>query len=253
MGGSGRGGSERRREETRPDENQSDTYMLAETTRRCGGNCHSSVTIVSRDHVQVRVTLLLPSWYVPIFSFWPTPTRFTTQEPSLRLVPPAEHKSASLTATANSLGLHDTLRYGLRSIAAETKTRDDTEHRLSRVSTCFLFCFVSFNEPAQWEETQDNLKMSMLRNLYGVHAPARLLMERKIVAAVSSRDHNAICMLKCSQNPHMPGMGRSNVHLDILMGRDETLDPQDFFLGRSVILACSGDANMLQEWSRAFP
>ncbi|KAI9572603.1 proteasome maturation factor UMP1-domain-containing protein [Boletus coccyginus] len=117
-------------------------------------------------------------------------------EHSLRLVPPAEQKSASLTAKANSFGLHDTLQYGPRSIAAETKSRGDIENRLSR-------------------ETQDNFKLTMLRNLYGVHAPARLAMERKIVAA----------------NPHMPGMGRSNIHLDILMGRDETLDPADFFLG----------------------
>lgn len=73
----------------------------------------------------------------------------------------------------------------------------------------------------------------MLRNLYGVHAPARLLMERKIVAAVSSRGHGVISAdgSACVQNPHMPGMGRSNIHLDILMGRDETLDPADLFLG----------------------
>lgn len=51
-------------------------------------------------------------------------------------------------------------------------------------------------ESTQWEETQDNLKLTMLRNLYGVHAPARLLMERKIVAAVSSRDHDAISVLR---------------------------------------------------------
>ncbi|KAF8139874.1 proteasome maturation factor UMP1-domain-containing protein [Boletus edulis] len=123
-------------------------------------------------------------------------------EPSFRLVPPPEQKSASLTAKANSFGLHDTLQYGPRSIAAETKSRDNIEHRLSR-------------SPPQWEEAQDNFKLTMLRNLYGVHAPGRLLMERKIVAA----------------NPHMPGMGGSNIHLDILMGRDETLDPADFFLG----------------------
>lgn len=33
----------------------------------------------------------------------------------------------------------------------------------------------------------------------------------------------------------MPGMGRSNIHLDILMGRDETLDAEDIFLGWSAI------------------
>jgi len=38
-------------------------------------------------------------------------------------------------------------------------------------------------------------------------------MERKIVA----------------ENLHMPAMPRTNIHLDILMGRDETLDMVDFF------------------------
>ncbi|KAF8446336.1 proteasome maturation factor UMP1-domain-containing protein [Boletus edulis BED1] len=132
-------------------------------------------------------------------------------EPSFRLVPPPEQKSASLTAKANSFGLHDTLQYGPRSIAAETKSRDNIEHRLSR-----------------WEEAQDNFKLTMLRNLYGVHAPGRLLMERKIVAA----------------NPHMPGMGGSNIHLDILMGRDETLDPADFFLGMEQGLPLSLHSDM---------
>ena len=86
----------------------------------------------------------------------------------------------------------------------------------------------------------------MLRNLYGMHAPARLLMERKIVAAVSSRDHDAISAdgAARAQNPHMPGMGRSNIHLDILIGRDETLHPADFFLGLSAILTCIDAADL---------
>ncbi|KAF9243744.1 proteasome maturation factor UMP1, partial [Melanogaster broomeanus] len=132
------------------------------------------------------------------------------QEPSLRIVPTVAPKSASLTAKANSLGLHDTLQYGPLSIAAETKSRGGLENRLTR-----------------WEETQDNLKLTMLRDLHGVHAPTRLLMERKIVAA----------------NPHMPGMGQGNIHLDILMGRDETLEPADFFLGmdRSPSLSVHSD------------
>ncbi|KAI6005021.1 proteasome maturation factor UMP1 [Pisolithus orientalis] len=119
-------------------------------------------------------------------------------EPSMRIVPPAPSKSASLRDTAGSLGLHDTLQFGPRSIVAETKSTDGLQHRL-----------------AHWEETQDNLKLTMLRDLYGLHAPARLLMERRAV----------------STNPHMPALQRSNIHLDILMGRDETLDPSDFFLG----------------------
>ncbi|KAI6134192.1 proteasome maturation factor UMP1 [Pisolithus thermaeus] len=119
-------------------------------------------------------------------------------DPSMRIIPPAPSKSASLNDTANSLGLHDTLQFGPRSIAAETKSTNSLQHRLHH-----------------WEETQDNLKLTMLRDLYGLHAPARLLMERRAV----------------STNPHMPASQRSNIHLDILMGRDETLAPSDLFLG----------------------
>lgn len=36
----------------------------------------------------------------------------------------------------------------------------------------------------QWEETQDNLKLTMARNVQGLHAPMRILMERKIVGFV---------------------------------------------------------------------
>jgi len=118
-------------------------------------------------------------------------------EPSYRIVPPVQPKSASLTDTAGSLGLHDTLQYGLRSFATDT-SKDGFENRLSN-----------------WQETQDNLKLTMLRDLHGLHAPMRLLMERRIV----------------SSSPHMPAMPQSNIHLDILMGRDETLDAADFFLG----------------------
>ncbi|KAK7064733.1 proteasome maturation factor UMP1 [Favolaschia claudopus] len=119
-------------------------------------------------------------------------------EPSFRIVPGSAPKSASVNDTANSLGLHDTLQYGPRSIAAEIKTENALKDRLEN-----------------WEETQDNLKLSMQRNLYGLHAPMRLLMERKIVSA----------------NPHMAGLPQSNLHLDILMGRDETIEPVDIFGG----------------------
>ena len=39
--------------------------------------------------------------------------------------------------------------------------------------------------PSQWDETQRNLKLTMHRNIYGLHAPMRQLMERKIVSYVS--------------------------------------------------------------------
>ncbi|KAG1825533.1 proteasome maturation factor UMP1-domain-containing protein [Suillus subaureus] len=106
-------------------------------------------------------------------------------EPSYRIIPPSQIKTASISDTAGSLGLHDTLG-------------GEFEDRI-----------------AKWEETQDNARLHMLANLYGPSAPMRLLMERQIVSA----------------SPHMPGMPQSNIHLDILMGRDETLDSTDFFLG----------------------
>jgi len=113
-------------------------------------------------------------------------------------VPASNPKSASIRDTAGNLGLHDTLRYGPRSLAAEVKTHDGFKDRLEN-----------------WEQTQDNMKLTLQRNIYGMHAPMRLLMERKIV----------------SHNPHMPALPRSNVHLDILMGRDETIEPFDIFGG----------------------
>ncbi|KAG8947110.1 hypothetical protein FRC04_010961 [Tulasnella sp. 424] len=112
---------------------------------------------------------------------------------SYRLVPAAHDDStskASVKDTANSLGTHDTLRYGQRSLADDITPGNGL-----------------------WEETQDNLKLNMQRNLYGLHAPVRLMMERKLVG----------------YNPHFPTLKQSNIHLDILMGRDETLDFGDLF------------------------
>ncbi|KAF8525226.1 proteasome maturation factor UMP1, partial [Hysterangium stoloniferum] len=125
---------------------------------------------------------------------------------SYRIVPANGAPSkASVEDTSNSLGLHDTLRYGPRSLANDIKGRSVLQQRLE-----------------QWEETQDQLKLTLQRNLYGLHLPVRQMMERKIVSA----------------SPHMPAMAQfhSNVHLDILMGRDEALDVADFFGGKSLNL-----------------
>ncbi|KAJ6627008.1 proteasome maturation factor UMP1 [Mycena sp. CBHHK59/15] len=123
-------------------------------------------------------------------------------DPSLRIVPANSSKTASVKDTANSLGLHDTLRYGPHSIATEIKTEGGLRERLEN-----------------WEETQDNLKLTLQRNIHGMHAPMRLLMERKIVSA----------------SAHMPAFPQSNLHLDILMGRDETIEPVDIFGGMEVM------------------
>lgn len=102
---------------------------------------------------------------------------------------------------------------------------------------------------AQWKETQDNLKFTMQRQLYGVHMPVRQLMERSLVGQVSGHlvsdpttwpgtgtviptDHLfALCCITI-QSPHMPARGiMNNLHHDILTGNDELLETRDLFLG----------------------
>lgn len=56
-------------------------------------------------------------------------------DPSHKLVPGAKSKSANVQDTANSFGLHDTLQYGPRSIAAEVQTQGGLRSRLENVST----------------------------------------------------------------------------------------------------------------------
>lgn len=51
----------------------------------------------------------------------------------------------------------------------------------------------------------------------------------------------------------MPGMGRSNIHLDILMGRDETLDSTDIFLGWSAIFTWSTLLMLALGMEQGFP
>ncbi|KAF7986209.1 hypothetical protein HWV62_38640 [Athelia sp. TMB] len=123
-------------------------------------------------------------------------------DPSFRIVPGPAPKSTNNTNTAkaqlNSFGLHDTLTYGARSIAHDVQSTSGLQARLEA-----------------WEETQDNLKLTMARNVQGLHAPMRVLMERKIVGF----------------NPHHPALPTHNLALDILMGRDELLEPADFIAG----------------------
>jgi hypothetical protein len=56
------------------------------------------------------------------------------QEPSLRLVPANAPVKASISDTANSLGLHDTLKYGPRTLADEIKSTNPLQTRLENVS-----------------------------------------------------------------------------------------------------------------------
>lgn len=95
------------------------------------------------------------------------------------------------------MGVHDTMRHGLRSMHAETAAASyhPVENRLEH-----------------WDTTQRGWKLATQRNVFGLGMPIRTMMERQLV----------------SKDPHMPARGVSRVHLDILDGRDEELDTLDF-------------------------
>ncbi len=52
---------------------------------------------------------------------------------NLRLVPANPPAKASISDTANSLGLHDTLKYGPRNLADEIKSANPLQARLENV------------------------------------------------------------------------------------------------------------------------
>ena len=71
----------------------------------------------------------------------------------------------------------------------------------------------------QWRETQDRMKMEMLRRQFGIAEPIRRGMEVKIATAGEWR-------------PAVLG-GSSGVHKDILEGRDCEIGWEDVYVGKS--------------------
>ncbi|KAI8144722.1 proteasome maturation factor UMP1-domain-containing protein [Fennellomyces sp. T-0311] len=117
---------------------------------------------------------------------------------SLRIAPssqPSDNSKSTFDTKHAELGGHDAFRYGTRSIKTEVLPGHPLEQRLEN-----------------WHESQWELKLNMARQAHGMHAPIRMMMERDIV----------------SQHQRLPVLPSSNVHLDILMGRDETIDFEDF-------------------------
>jgi len=90
------------------------------------------------------------------------------------------------------------MRYGVRSIATQISNVHPLQRRLE-----------------QWDATQDELKFAMQRRIYGLHAPARVQMERSLVAGVQ----------------RLPILRSSNLCQDIISNRDETIDFEDFLGG----------------------
>lgn len=83
---------------------------------------------------------------------------------------------------------------------------------------------------AQWDATRENLHLTLERNMYGLHAPVRLEMERQLVGAAPT-----------PLSLGLPGSGFTrpgNLGLDILTGRDEEIRPEDVLIGASHFISC---------------
>lgn len=163
------------------------------------------------------------------------------------------------TSHPEHAGVHDTLRFGPRSIAHETAAEGSGFHPVQQ-------------RLERWDETRDNLKLTVQRNIHGMGAPIRTMMERKAISYVSCNSmtmwagrvaepsscvavdicaHTGPCCSRRAytpshdqplQDPHFPALHRfpgngiggstrggfSQLQMDILNGDDEVLKPNDF-------------------------
>ncbi|KAM0749224.1 hypothetical protein T439DRAFT_315444 [Meredithblackwellia eburnea MCA 4105] len=127
---------------------------------------------------------------------------------NLRLVPSSSHaQTVSIASTSNSQGLHDTIQHGARNLAAEVGPKHALEARL-----------------AGWQETQQETQLQLSRNMFGIHMPIRTLMDQSLISKSPS---------PVNFGTSLTGAKPSNVHLDILMGRDEELDVADVLVDRA--------------------
>ncbi|KAJ1960026.1 hypothetical protein GGI12_004029 [Dipsacomyces acuminosporus] len=89
----------------------------------------------------------------------------------------------------------------------------------SRVDQEFTAAHPLESRLANWENSQLNMKLHMQRRIYGLHAPLRTMMEIQAV----------------KQAPFSLDTGTSRFQLDILTGKDETIDAEDIFSDSSEV------------------
>nr|ODN85366.1 proteasome maturation protein [Cryptococcus depauperatus CBS 7841] len=146
---------------------------------------------------------------------------------SLKIVPSATAQSHAVSthSTAHPVsGLHDTFRYGPQSAAQSVAAgvHSPLEMRLKR-----------------WNQTRAELQQSLQRNTFGLAVPMKQAMEIKLV----------------QESPHNPLLdptplgGSPNLALEILQGKDETLEV-DEFMGGGQDLASVLDVNAVMEKKR---
>ena len=104
------------------------------------------------------------------------------------------------TGSESVSGVHDTMRYGLNSIAADVNCQHPLKASL-----------------AKWDEQQMELRMEIERRTFGMHEPIRKGMEAHL-----TRETDFV--------PLALG-GPSNMHYDILNGTDSTIDVADIYPG----------------------
>lgn len=104
---------------------------------------------------------------------------------SLRLVPgPSTTASTSIDSTSHPIhaGLHDAIRHGQRNMAHQAAVESGSLHPLQP-------------RLEKWDETRDTMKLTLQRNIHGMGAPLRTMMERKVVSYVSSHPLKWQCRL----------------------------------------------------------
>ncbi|KAJ2515626.1 hypothetical protein H4217_005066 [Coemansia sp. RSA 1939] len=121
---------------------------------------------------------------------------------SFRFDPENEAQTSSVLPKLSPItGLQDIVREGPSQKVNNTFTKN---HEIeSRVNN--------------WENQQLGTKLHMQRQIYGLHAPLRTIMEIQSV----------------QKTPALLGSRASRIQLDILMGKDDSIDADDLFGGDS--------------------
>ncbi|EUC28968.1 hypothetical protein COCCADRAFT_29889 [Bipolaris zeicola 26-R-13] len=136
---------------------------------------------------------------------------------SLRFVPSKAHPAQTTleTSAPSAPGVHDTLRSRLGHTSVAPTASSSSTAPVALQSAHPLEARL-----VQWRDTQDRLKMEMLRRQFGIAEPVRRGMELKIAEAGEWR-------------PLALG-GSSGVHKDILQGRDCEIGWEDVFTGNEL-------------------
>ena len=142
-----------------------------------------------------------------------SPTNLPPSSQALRITPAASHPTSTTPSLGapSAPGVHDTLRANLSLSTPAPKT-----HATSSASGTQSFHPLESRLTA-WRAQQDSLKMEMLRRQFGIAEPVRRQMELSIVGSGE-------------WSPAVLG-GTSNLHADILAGRDCEIGWEDVFVG----------------------